>query len=249
MEREELLKRAEDLRERAERTASVTHTNFLTPAEQFLLRQWALGRGACRLAFGGGAEGAQRAVGFFLPEWFFEDRAPQEEVLRAIHIHAGFGAPTHRDYLGAALALGVKREWVGDILVSGSEAYLICLASVLDTFLLDLTHVGRCGVKCKEIPLSELPAVQLRFRAVQFTAQSARFDTVIGAMFGLSRSAASRLIEAGAASLNYSVCQKLDAPVREGDILSLRGYGKGELAEQGGQSRKGRTFWTAHIFE
>ena len=57
-----------------------------------------------------------------------------------------------------------------------------------------------------------------------------------------------RLIEEGLLSLNYSVCTKTDAPVREGDVLSLRGHGKGIVAEMGGSSRKGRIFVTAEIY-
>lgn len=37
MENDELIRRAEDLCRRCEKTASVTHTAFLTPAEQFAL--------------------------------------------------------------------------------------------------------------------------------------------------------------------------------------------------------------------
>ena len=38
MTNEELLKRADDLAARCEKTGSVTHTAFLTPAEQYQLR-------------------------------------------------------------------------------------------------------------------------------------------------------------------------------------------------------------------
>lgn len=54
---EDLLRRAADLAERCERTASVTSTAFLTPAEQYALTNWALHRD-CTLVLHGGAEGA-----------------------------------------------------------------------------------------------------------------------------------------------------------------------------------------------
>ena len=41
MENDELIRRAEDLCRRCEKTAGVTHTAFLTPAEQFALEKWA----------------------------------------------------------------------------------------------------------------------------------------------------------------------------------------------------------------
>ena len=50
-------------------------------------------------------------------------------------------------------------------------------------------------------------------------------------------------------SLNYAECLKADAPVKEGDVLSLRGAGKGRVREIGGSSRKGRVFVTAELYK
>lgn len=58
-----------------------------------------------------------------------------------------------------------------------------------------------------------------------------------------------KLIAAGYASLNYLPCLKNDAPVSEGDVLSLRGKGKATLAELGGRSRKDRLFLRMEIWE
>ena len=52
----------------------------------------------------------------------------------------------------------------------------------------------------------------------------------------------------GLVSLNYSPCLRPDAPVREGDVISLRGRGKGTVSGLGGNSRKGRQFVEAEIF-
>ena len=61
MTNEELFKRADDLAARAEKTGSVTHTAFLTPAEQYALRAFRP-RGDCRMVFSGGVAGAETAV-------------------------------------------------------------------------------------------------------------------------------------------------------------------------------------------
>ena len=52
----------------------------------------------------------------------------------------------------------------------------------------------------------------------------------------------------GDASLNYAECLRPDAEIRPGDILSLRGYGKAEIKDLGGQSRKGRTYLTGEVY-
>lgn len=243
----ELLRRAEDLRARCERDASVTHTHFLTPAEQYQISVWAKGRSECRVYFDGGVPNTDRKICFFLPYWLENTDGIAEQEIRAVHIKAYFGAPGHRDYLGSAMALGIKREWMGDILISGDEAHIICLPGILQA-LSDMDHVGRYGVKVTPAELGSIPEIKIKTRTVTFTVQSPRFDTIVGAMFGISRSTAAKLIQGGLAQLNYTECIKLDAEVREGDVISLRGYGKGVLAATGGQSRKGRTFLTAEIF-
>lgn len=218
---EDLLRRAADLAERCERTATVTSTAFLTPAEQYALTNWARHRD-CTLVLHGGGAGCER-------------RAP-------------FGAPGHRDYLGAILGLGIRREWVGDILVQEHGAYVFCLPSVAPA-LLELEQVGRTGVKAAAVELAAVPVPERKVRPVTFTVQSARLDAVVSGMFRLSRTSAAAQIRAGAVHLNYTECLRPDAPVAPGDVLSLRGAGKGSVTEVGGISRKGRQFVTAELWQ
>lgn len=49
--------------------------------------------------------------------------------------------------------------------------------------------------------------------------------------------------------LNYEECLKADKTVQEGDVLSLRGAGKGKITGTGGTSRKGRLFVYAELYQ
>lgn len=244
----ELVKRAEDLRDRCERRSVLTHSLFLTPAEQYFLNKTFANRANTRLVFSGGVPGTDRCVAFFLPEWYSDDD-PAAECIKAVKVTAGFGQPGHRDYLGAVLAIGIKREWIGDIIIDGHTAYILCMESVLDAILLDLDHVSRFGVKREHVSLSDVPSPVIKKKEVTFTVQSPRLDTVVGAMFGISRTSAARYISEGLVSLNYTECTDTDAHVSPGDTISVRGKGKGVLSDEGGLSRKGRTFYTAEIYE
>ena len=42
---------------------------------------------------------------------------------------------------------------------------------------------------------------------------------------------------------------KLDSAVHEGDVISLRGCGKGTVGAAGGISKKGRQFISAEIYK
>lgn len=244
----EFIKRIEDLADRCERQSVITSTGFLTPAEQYELRPWAAQRTDISLLLSGGQEGCERQCAFFLPFWLMPEDFDPAEYIHAVRIEAHFGEPAHRDYMGAALGLGIQREWLGDFRIDGTTAYVFCLPSVEKLLLDELDKVGRVGVKTFSCALTEVPGPERKVKKLSFTVKSPRLDAVVGSMFGLSRTAAAELIRLGAASLNYAVCDKVDAAVAEGDVLSLRGHGKGTITAFGGRSRKDRLFLEAEIY-
>lgn len=116
MENSELIKRAEDLARRCQRSGKVCATGFLSPAEQYEI-QTHLGYTDCKLVFSGGTEGRERRAAFFLPEYMEEDELELSDYICAMELRAYFGSPGHRDYMGALLGMGIGREWLGDIQV------------------------------------------------------------------------------------------------------------------------------------
>ena len=243
----ELIRRIRDLQERSERSSSVTHSSFLTPAEQYEVDQWARYSGK-NVRWYGGYPDAERKIVFFLPEWETESFDPADKYISSVKITTGFGSPSHRDYLGSILGLGLRREWIGDIIIEDSTAYVICLVPSDSTIISDLKHVSRFGVKCERTGIEEIPVLKKNVKFLSFTVQSRRFDAVTGSIFGISRSKAVRLIAAGNATLNYTECLKNDTYVNDGDVISLRGFGKARLIGQSGQSKKGRLFLTAERY-
>jgi len=196
----------------------------------------------------GGQPGCERQAAFFFPDWYQTESFDPAEFLRAVRVDAHFGAPGHRDYLGAMLGLGLSRESLGDLRIFGETAYVFCLPAVQQVLLDELRKVGRVSVTVAPCALSDVPAAIQTVRAVSFTVKSLRFDAVLGATFGMSRTAAADAVREGAASLNYAVCLHTDAPVREGDVLSLRGHGKARLKAVGGRSKKDRLFVETEVF-
>ena len=246
---DELFRRGADLDRRCEKSAGVTNTGFLTPAQAYELRSWASRAAVCTVLFRGGYEGAERKAAFFLPDWMDEESFDEAEYLCAIECTARFGTPGHRDYLGAVLGLGIAREWLGDILIEGETAWLICMPSVKQHILLNLDKVGRWGVRTREIPLGDVPRQERKLREIIFSVQSVRLDAVCAGMFGLSRTAAAEAVAQGQVTLNYAVCLKTDAAVKDGDVLSLHGKGKGIVLDAGStNSRRGRLWVKTGIF-
>ncbi len=245
MENSEFLKRIDDLSDRADRRGVLTKTAFLTAAEQAQLRQYYRGD---RLLLSGGQPDCERQIAFFLPAYLEPDELDLSEHIRAVRIEAHFGVPGHRDYLGAILGLGVRREALGDLRIFDATAYVFCLPAVQTLLLDELNKVGRFGVTVTDVALSGVPAPIIRVKTHTCTVKSLRLDAVAAAIFGMSRTSAADMVCMGAAKLNDLPCERTDAPIKEGDVISLRGHGKGRLNSIGAHSKKDRIFIETELY-
>ena len=214
-------------------------TAFLSKREQMLAAE--LLRGQDFVFFGGPAM-AEREVCCYVPEyldegWLTGDEGPIAAV-RAVYF-AG-DTLTHRDFLGALMGCGIKRETVGDIYVATGRCDFLVTRDILPYVLQNLTDAGRTRLHLEEIPLSALEAPEQKTKQIRGTVSSLRLDGVVAEGFALSRSRAAEVITAGKTELNYTLCAKPDRAVAEGDVISVRGLGKMRLEAVGGNTKKGR---------
>jgi RNA-binding protein YlmH len=235
-----LLGHMEDLANKAIKTGCAA-SRFLTPAEAQIITTHFTSKRKIDLSLDGGYEGTERTRAIFLnPDWGEYDRA---ELFAALKIeHRPQDTLGHRDILGALMALGIERDTVGDIIADEHFKALICLPELSGYIVENLTKVGRVGVTLSVIGLDELPIIQEELTIKTDTVASLRLDAVLCATFGLSRTKAAELIEAGLVNLDYQQCLQPAKEVSEGALLSVRGLGRAKLLEVGGVSKKGRIF-------
>ena len=232
-----LLARVLDRYEQCRARNIPSHTGFLSPAEQAacedLLHAALIREG---WLFTGGYAEAERKVLCFLPDWQEEAESGIVFLRAAYH---GSEKPSHRDILGSLMGLSLTREKIGDILVGDAAADVAVSEEVADYLLREWTGAGRIRLSVAQTDAPDVPARSVK--EIRDTVMSLRLDAVTASGFSMSRTRASELIRAGKVQKNYRDCLKPDAPVAEGDVISARGLGKFELAEVGGQSKKGRT--------
>lgn len=249
MEQNNLISRIEDLSNKCSKNATITCSHFLTPAEQADLKKRTLiSPSDGSTLFVGGTEDYERAVLFFLPYYMDESDFDWNEYISIIKSNCKFGTPGHRDYLGALIGLGIRREFIGDIWILDHDAYLFCLPSVKDMILREFRDVGRNSIKTQEIAPSDLPELVRTFKPIRFTVSSPRLDAVVSGAFRISRSEASRMILSGKVNLNYNECIKTDAHIQEGDVISLKGHGKSLVESFDGTSHRGRLFINVKVY-
>ena len=102
-----------------------------------------------------------------------------------------------------------------------------------------IDKVGGVGVTVEQGLDGPVTAVQ-KFRELKGTLASLRLDASVSLVTGLSREKAAKLITSGMVTLNYLEKSQGTALLKEGDILTVRGYGKFRLTTVGHETRKGR---------
>jgi len=245
-EERRLMRRIEELCRLAESREIPRYTGFLSDREQDLAVA-AMNRAGCGFGrFWGGWPGAERKVLCLEPPdtW-------REEPLGFLRIKAMSASdkmPSHRDYMGAILGLGLDRACLGDLRADAADdslMYAVVLADKTEFIQNELTGVGRCPVQievCSELPLSvqQEPMRELQ----QATVPSLRADTVLAAMMHTSRTKAAELISGGRVEINHLPLHAAHEPVFTNDLFTVRGAGRYRLDSIGGKSRKDRLFIT-----
>lgn len=226
------LARAFDKVRQYEKTFEVCCTSFLDPAEQAEVTSAVK---SVLYNLYGGYEGAERKI------LIIGTDEPGEvgDFLEVVSIECN-EALTHRSVLGSVLGLGVKREMIGDIIINEKCADVIVLGSISNYIANNLKMVGREKVHTKKKSISELIIAHKEEKEIKMTVPSMRLDAVVSSGFGVSREKASNLIEAELVNLNYKVVKSNSKNVSVGDLISVRGYGRLELKEIIGETRKNR---------
>ena len=245
-EEKELLRRAEELSGRAAAKGIYTRTAFLSEGEAAVLMEARL---PLAPVFYGGYDEAERRVAVFGSEEEFGYPWESDLVLLKIEpeMQKFADALTHRDFLGAILNLGIKRELLGDLLIFENVGYQFVLEQMAEYLTENLSRVRHTSVKvsrCRELPQGA--GVNLEERYV--VAASARVDAVIGAVWNLSRSEAKKLVEEERVSLRGKTITDPAKELFSGDRISVRGYGRIYFDGEEKKTRSGRGRMRVRVF-
>ncbi len=146
---------------------------------------------------------------------------------------------THRDFLGALINLGIDRSTLGDIYIDENVGYLLCLSKMEQFIVENLTRVKHTSVSCKVI--EELPELSsIEPREVFIRSSSLRLDSVIAKTYNLSRNASQELFTVGKVFVDGRLCESASYTLKEGDIVSVRGYGRLKLSGVSAPNKKGK---------
>lgn len=225
-------KRFEELNERAYERGYNIFSDFLNMEEQSMLKSTYL---PCVLY--GGYPMAERVVAGF-GKGVSEEKFPITCIC-AIPLMQKFADElSHRDFLGALMNLGIKRELLGDIIVKDNCGYILCLEHIADYICENLERVRHTSVKCER---SELPEdLGNEPEPTEVFAASKRVDGVIAAVYNLSRNETAKLIKAEKVFVNSKLTASNSYMLDDNDIVSVRGFGRFVFDKEIKMTKKGR---------
>ncbi len=218
-------------------------SRFLAAEERDLALRCAA-ENSVEAAFDGGWEGAERVQCCFYPQgeepvftgkWLQVDWNPR------------FGTVDHRALLGSLMSLGMDREMLGDLVIAAGQAFVRAMPEMAQRLPVELTRVG--GTTVTVCPLSQPPALTPpKGMELRDTVASLRLDSVLSSGLRTSRNKAVEWIRQGLVQVNHRATERTDYPLRAGDLLSVRGFGRVRLQEAGAPTRKDRIPIVLEVF-
>ncbi|WP_026692105.1 RNA-binding protein [Peribacillus kribbensis] len=213
-------------------------TDFLDPRELFILRSIIGADEEVQLHVFGGSEHAERNRALLCPSYFSPSQEDFQISLYEISYPKKFVSIEHRQVLGSLMSLGLKREKFGDVLMNSDRIQFIAAKEVDSYLRANLEKIGKASIKLDELPFSEAVETEEVWEETSLTVSSMRLDAVISALTKLSRQKAQLLIEQGRVKVNWRQTDQASFEIREGDILSVRGFGRLKIISLEGKTKK-----------
>ncbi len=240
--RDELnLKKLIDLARRAEGRCCYTNSDFLDAAQQSDLLASAKEITAPCTLWGGHNSCERRIAVFGSEELCGYEFTPPIVCVRIAPKNDRFSDDlTHRDFLGSLMALGVKREVLGDIFISEGCGYLFCLDTIAPYIVSNLIQIRRTSVVCEVI--DEPPLAEVKLQSERVNIASERLDAIISAVWRMSRGSSAQLIKAQRVFISSRLCESCSYQLKPDETVSARGFGKFIYRGIEKETRKGRLF-------
>lgn len=220
-------------------------TDFLDPRQQYIVEMLVGKKGEVRVSFFGGYEAAERKRALLYPEYFEPQQEDYELQLFEIQYPVKFTQLSHGKILGTLIGSGIKREMFGDIMSDGQRWQFFTAENVSNFVKLQLSRIGNVSVRLEERDYLDLIQPIDDWTIEQDTVTSLRIDTIISSVYNVSRQRAKELITAGKVKLNWALYDRPDFELGIFDIISIRGYGRIQIREIQGKSKKDK--WRIEI--
>lgn len=220
---------------------------FINPHQVFILETLGNNRGI-KVFSSTSYISSEYARVILAPDYFTPSLEDFEMTLLEIVYPSKFQRLTHSKILGTVLnRLGIDRKLFGDILVTEEKAQIIIDQRFTTLFQDGIQKISKLPVSLVERPFSDMIESKDDYQEKEVLVSSLRLDTFLSSVLKLSRSQTSTLVEKKLVQVNYHIVEKSDYPVKIGDLISVRRFGRMILLKENGQTKKDKKKLTVQL--
>ena len=214
-------------------------TDFLDPRQQFIVESIRKQYVDIDSSLNGVLEDPERKRVLLYPSYYVPSDEDFSMIVAEVNYPRKFVTLQHRDVLGSIMSLGIDRSKFGDIRVEDGNVQFVIAQEVFEYVCTNFTCIGKVKVQVEKV---EDPATFMKqseeWISETLTVSSLRLDTVIAAVFNISRQKSSSLIHGGKVKVNWSEKDQISVELQELDLLSIRGLGRVKLLMIEGRTKK-----------
>lgn len=219
------VKKALSLKHMIYANQQVKISSFLTQKEQKIYEM--IFEPDVYVVFDGGYADAERKLAYISP---FEPQTltclHKFYVCLEIKYNTKYASLRHSDVLGALLAAGIQKKFIGDIVVFPQRIVVFVSKQIAAFLLQNIQRIGNTGVVLEQLDHFEDEKPQPLYRREVFVVPSLRIDLLLAQIRRCSRKEAQAYIDKQFVQLNWSSISDYQVKYQSGDVLSVRKVGR-----------------------
>lgn len=213
-------------------------TDFLDPRQAYILETLIRQSSDLEYQFYGGYEHAERKRCLIYPDYYQTKQEDFEVELVEINYPIKFAELSHGKILGTLVNAGIKRDFFGDIISDGTRWQVFVVKEIVHFVMTQVEKIGKIAVRLEAKKYTEIITPKDDWTMERATISSLRLDNLISTVYNISRQRSKQLIESGKVKVNWTENVRPDFLVDLLDIVSIRGFGRIQIQELEGKTKK-----------
>lgn len=246
-EEKEFIDQVLNWKEAVETTYAPKLTDFLDPREQDIVKKLIGSNQDVKFELFGGSNATERKRVIIFPDYYECQETDFQVCLFEVDYPKKFITIEHPQVLGSLMSLGLKRGKFGDILLHDNRVQFFVSQEVEEYIVLQLQSIGKANVSLRKLPLDQAILTGEKWQEISLTASSLRLDTIISAIYNVSRQKSQVFILQGIVKVNWTMIENVAFECEESDIISVRGFGRAKIMAVEGKTKKDKWRITAGL--
>lgn len=144
----------------------------------------------------------------------------------------------HQEILGSIFGLNIDESMFGDIIIDNNRYFIFIIDMIEDYFISNFNKIGKYNITLEKLDSDYLKNYERQYEEIELIVTSLRIDTVISRIIHSNRDSIKDKIKNKEIYLNHGLLKKIDYKLREGDIFSIRKFGKYKFIKVANTTKK-----------